>query len=272
MIKKSIRVGAIAPYPTFEEQRYLRELLYLVKAVKALIMHNTLSSISFKTAYSSNLKQDHLTDYLEQTIEFIKLKSAYEVSKLVGDLIRQAARINLFNKNSFNNSRDGLKRTYNEFFEPKIIQDELRLWALDNARLIKSIPEQMIDKVASKIAEGVRARTSITALSRELEAVLNISKNRAKLIARDQTAKLNGRLTRHRNLLLGITQYKWLTSRDERVRHTHDVLESKICSWEDETIYKNPQSQTWKKRSTIKGAPVHPGLDIMCRCTSVSML
>lgn len=272
MTIKNIRKGIVIPYPAFEEQRYKIELLRFVRTLQALVVEHTLKSTVFKTAYNSNVRQDDISNQLELAIDYIKVKAAFELSKVVSGLVKQAVKIDLFSKNNFKRLGETLEQPQFASMTPKVIADELKLWALDNARLIKSIPEQMLDKVSRIVTEGVRARTSITALAKELQVAFNISKNRAKLIARDQVAKLNGRLTKHRNLALGITEYKWLTGRDERVRDSHKVLEGKICSWEDDTIYKEQNSETWKKRSTIKGTQFQPGLDIMCRCTSMAVL
>ncbi len=45
-----------------------------------------------------------------------------------------------------------------------------------------------------------------------------ISNSRAKLLARDQVGKLNGRLTQRRQQDIGVEMYIWSTSRDERMR------------------------------------------------------
>lgn len=271
-------------HPTFEEQRYRLELLGLCKSLQAFVLEQVKSD-QFKSSYNSNIRYDDISNRLELALEYIKLKAAYEVSKIVSSLMKRAARIDSFNQKRFKslvNALSGVSIEYSEehlkaqdFITSKpsrAIEEELKLWALENARLVKSIPEQMLNKLAGIITQGVRERNSTSSLSNELTKLFNISKSRAKVIARDQVAKLNGRLTQHRNLELGITQYKWLTGRDERVRHSHQVLEGKICSWTDESIYKDQDSQKWKQRSTIKGIHLHPGLDIMCRCTSIAVL
>lgn len=276
MTMKSIRMGIIIPYPVPEEQKYTIELLRFVKILQTLVIEDTLKSVEFKTAYNSNIRYDDVTDPLELAINYIKVKAAYELNKLIVSLLKRAAKIDLFNQNSFRRllevPKEQVATKIGFNIATKITVDELKLWAADNARLIKSIPDQMLDKVAYIITEGVRARTSITALAKELQIAFNLSKNRAKFIARDQVAKLNGRLTRHRNLALGITEYKWLTSSDERVRESHKVLEGKICSWKDDTVYREQNSETWKKRSTIRGTQLPVGLDVMCRCTSVPVI
>lgn len=276
--------GIVIFHPTFEEQRYRLELLGLCKSLQAFVLEQVKSD-QFKSSYNSNIRYDDISNRLELALEYIKLKAAYEVSKIVSNLMKRAARIDSFNQNRFKSlvrALSGISTEYSgeyitsqDFINSKpskVIEEELKLWALENARLVKSTPEQMLNKLANVITQGFRERSSQTSLSTELVKLFDISKSKAKVIARDQVAKLNGRLTKHRNLQLGITEYKWLTSRDERVRHSHEVLEGKICSWTDESVYKDQDSQIWKKRSTIKGIGLHPALDIMCRCTSIAVL
>jgi hypothetical protein len=50
------------------------------------------------------------------------------------------------------------------------------------------------------------------------------------------------------------------------------VLEDKICSWKDANIYKDKEEQKWKKRDGVKAVLLHPGQDILCRCTSVAII
>ena len=89
---------------------------------------------------------------------------------------------------------------------------------------------------------------SIEKIEEELKKSEEIGENRARLIARDQTSKFNGQLTQLRQQELGITSYIWTTSKDERVRSTHRVLDGKTFTWE-------------------KGSKIgHPGQEINCRC------
>jgi SPP1 gp7 family putative phage head morphogenesis protein len=77
------------------------------------------------------------------------------------------------------------------------------------------------------------------------------SESRAQLIARDQTLKLNGALTKDRHQSAGIDSYTWSTSLDERVREEHAALEGQEFDWDDP-----PE-------------PGHPGEDFQCRCIPV---
>lgn len=78
--------------------------------------------------------------------------------------------------------------------------------------------------------------------------------SRYQLIARDQTAKLNAYLDRLRQEQAGIEKYRWLTSRDERVRDRHRQYEGQIYSWD------KPPSDG------------HPGEAVQCRCLAIAIV
>lgn len=274
MLKKNIKTGIIVAYPAFEEKKYRDELLALVTHIESLTLYSLLQNKIFEVSYNKSIKQDDVTDDLTIIIAYIKVKVESEVTKLVNSLNVRATKVNLFNRNAFTNLiQESFKTAPVIELEPANIEQELKLWAYENARLIKSIPQQMLEKIADSVVIAVRSRHSISTLAGNLHKAFDISKHRAKIIARDQIAKLNGCLTRHRNVTFGITRYKWLTCRDERVRSSHDVLEGKICSWTDSSTFKNNINDSkWQQRSSIGGATFHPGLDIMCRCTSIAIL
>jgi SPP1 gp7 family putative phage head morphogenesis protein len=84
----------------------------------------------------------------------------------------------------------------------------------------------------------------------------NVSESRAALIARDQTLKLNAALTKHRQTAAGVDQYRWSTSKDERVRPGHAELEGELFDWSDPP-------------DTGDGELNHPGEDYQCRCLAI---
>jgi SPP1 gp7 family putative phage head morphogenesis protein len=87
-----------------------------------------------------------------------------------------------------------------------------------------------------------------------------VSESRAQLIARDQTLKLNSALTKDRHERAGISQYKWSTSLDERVRPMHADLEGTTQSWDDPPV------------TNEQGEENHPGEDYQCRCIPIPIL
>lgn len=118
------------------------------------------------------------------------------------------------------------------------LDDYVSLSIRNNVNLIKSIPDdyfkslsQMIDNnirqgfTPAKLESSIREMLKVRAFKEKGSPSTSAEKiaNKAKLIARDQTAKLNGDLTRIRQEDAGITHFKWITSKDERVGDDHKL-------------------------------------------------
>lgn len=163
-----------------------------------------------------------------------------------------------------------------DIFNNNVLRPNLEVFVksatVSNARLITSIEEQLLNDVAIVIEAGYRSGLSRIVLSKQIQEKFGVSEKRARLIARDQIGKLHADVIRDEYLTLGIVEYKWLTSSDERVRKTHKVLNDKICSWYDVTVYKDSvDDEEWKKRSSIGGVEKHPGQDYQCRCDPIAI-
>jgi uncharacterized protein with gpF-like domain len=108
----------------------------------------------------------------------------------------------------------------------------------------------------------------------------NMKAGRANTIARDQIGKLNGQITQARMASVGLSMYIWSSSGDERVRGdpsgsyphaepSHYLMDGLLCRWDDATVYSPDKGKTWIPRPS--GAVLmHPGQDILCRCTALS--
>lgn len=131
--------------------------------------------------------------------------------------------------------------------EPWLAQSQAN-WVANNTALIKSIPEQYMGRVEGIIRNGVMNGESPKSLAKKIQEAGGITENRAKLIAVDQIGKANGELTRNRQMDLGIKDYTWKTSRDERVRTLHQARQDVEFSWD------KPPSDG------------HPGMPVRCRC------
>lgn len=125
----------------------------------------------------------------------------------------------------------------------------------NNANLISSVPQQAIDQIENTIMEGIRTGEQPQSIRRLLTERYSVADSRAKLIARDQVSKLSGSLSRVRQDDIGVTEFIWRTSRDERVRPTHRANSNKKFSWD---------------KPPAKTGP--PGHDIQCRCVAEPVL
>lgn len=140
-------------------------------------------------------------------------------------------------------------------------------WTKDNARMITRLAQGETDQISTIVLNGYRQGLSPAGLrsaildtfrsadQRESQMVRGMSlEDRAKFVARDQVATLNGQVTRMRQERVGIKKYIWQTSEDERVRPSHAALNGEIMSWDDPPPFG------------------HPGMDYNCRCVAIPYL
>lgn len=144
------------------------------------------------------------------------------------------------------------------------VQSSLNSFAVDNVALIKSIKDKTLTSIQTMAGNALRMGTRHEVIAKQIQEQFNTTKKGAKLIARDQVSKLNGQLAMMRQKDIGLTEYIWRTSGDDRVRHSHAVMEGKKCRWDNEKVYWN--GKAWASRKAIGGVEKHPGQDYQCRC------
>jgi len=132
-----------------------------------------------------------------------------------------------------------------------------------NVSLIRGVSDEEISDIEQLVFRMVRAGASPQGIAEAIRLRMDETKSRAKLIARDQIGKFNGALTQARQAQLGITEYTWRTSDDERVRPSHARLDDTVQQWAQA-----PVTVTSGKRA---GERNHPGFDIQCRCIAESI-
>jgi len=130
----------------------------------------------------------------------------------------------------------------------------LSLTAKQNAALIKDIAESTVNKISALTSRHQLEGGNIKAFRADLEKIFNFSKNRAKLVAQDQMAKLNATLTRNRHEQAGIRRYRWRSVGGIRVRPLNREHNGNIYRYD-------------------KGASDgNPGQPIRCRCVASPIL
>lgn len=139
-----------------------------------------------------------------------------------------------------------------ELFAPETgVADLVDAWALENAALIRSVSQRVVDQVATATTRALAAGTLWPDLAAEIDKSVGLGEKRAKLIARDQVGKLYGQVNAQRQRNLGVTHFIWRTAADRRVRPEHRALEGEKFPFAD-------------------GAPGEglPGQPVLCRCYS----
>lgn len=135
-------------------------------------------------------------------------------------------------------------------------------WVRRNVSFVTSIEDGFLSDLEQAIIEGFTKGSSIKDISNELQSRFNVSKSKARLLARDQIGTLSSDLTRVRHEAAGVSEYYWDTSGDGKVRPCHAELDGKKFS------YSNPPAMWYmtKHGKKYSGRRCNPGEDYQCRC------
>jgi SPP1 gp7 family putative phage head morphogenesis protein len=252
-------------FPAGLERDYTNQLVRMVDSFESDIKRLLFSRLPSLAIQAQVTRADDFLDDIKSLMAALNVSAASIFGGAEQTAFTMATRV-------MNFSRDQYKRIINATLgvDPISTDDYLRTnlkaFAQQNASLIKSIPQNLLTDVEGIVTRGLTGGATIRDMERDIKSRLNVSKNKARLIASDQIGKLNGQMTKLRQERVGVIEYIWNTSGDERVRHSHRVLDGKICRWDDDTVYRNPGETEWLPRSSLKGAEAEPGEEIRCRC------
>ncbi len=239
-------------YPIAHERYYTKMLLQYVKSIfKAYRL--TEERVNVVVGYN-HIKYDE-NDVTDDIIKSIQ--DAIQSDDIMrGKISGVFGMVDNYNRGEFEQvlksmqiNAFGAERWYNEYS---------RQWIDENLALIKSIREDTLRRIQSELREAVSSTlergVQTKLLANRIRDLSGVTEKRAKLIARDQVGKLNGRLTEYRQRGAGIKEYRWSTSNDSRVREAHAEREGQIFKW-DKPPYDG-----------------HPGQPINCRCVALPVI
>lgn len=142
------------------------------------------------------------------------------------------------------------------------LQDYLKAAAFQNAQLVKSVPTRYLEQVQNIVVGNMRQGMRPSYIEQRLVEQFGVAARDAKRIARDQHSKIQGEINRIRQTSSGIKYFRWLTSHDDRVRHSHRIAGDKVTKY-GKGIY------SWDDLPIVDGVPAYPGSPINCRCVAV---
>lgn len=262
-------------FPSGIEREYTRELYSLTLELRKLITEYLVPQIPSLTfqANQSAPEQPRNDDFLSDllvTMNSIRSMVQPKVLETQRDALGISQQINAFNQSQFLKLSSAALSVDVFFYEPWL-QDQLALFASQNAQLITSLVDDEIERVSGVVQRGFQQGLPYKTIEEEITQTFGVARRHAKLIARDQTVKLNASLTKLRQEDLGIETYEWQTSGDERVRASHRMMDGLICRWDDPTVYRKQGETEWSKRSSSMPQN-HPGGDVQCRCVSIAQI
>lgn len=126
----------------------------------------------------------------------------------------------------------------------------MREAATANVELIKSIPSEYLDRVKDAVEKSWSTGQRWESLASEVKHIGQITERRARIIARDQTSKMNAAFNEVRQASVGIEEYDWSGVLDRRERPSHRAMEG--------------TRQRWDSPPLVDGEHVHPGEAILC--------
>lgn len=241
------------------EVQYTVKLLKLVDQLRADVDSEILPHI--KQDYVADSARFVITDAwfsivsraLERILErwnspFRKQQARQIASSFVGAASASSGKANSVAINLYQNSTQ--------------LQEYLQAAAYQNAQLITSIPQQYLNDVSNILIGNMRQGMRPSYIEEQLVKQFGITQRRAKLIARDQTSKITGDITRIRQTTAGIEYFRWQTANDQRVRDDHKHLQDQVTPY-GKGVYR------WDDLPKEKGVPVYPGSPINCRCVAI---
>lgn len=242
---------------------------------------------------------------LEFIIENMRDKSAREVGKeleavkknydfqleMTAEQIAEnwVGKVNRYNKQKFMAQMRNVLGIDIGAIVDEAMKDDLDVMVMESASYIKSIPSYLVGHVANRVVQHFKGTPMPEGrtLRQQIKEEFKVSDGRAKVLARDQTSKMNSAITAIRQVNLGIDCYIWKTVEDERVvgrpgglypynpknklHRNHYIMQGLLCKWADADVYSDDKGKTWKQR-TSEMPHNHPGDDIMCRCRAAPFI
>ena len=278
--KSIIRSKYYPKYPDSIEREYLRlvneymsiEREILLKHIPELKRIINEGSIQINAdAKNSNEEKRKLKRYELVDNTFIRLKLFFEMIRREMDAAfglykfdRMLERIaNLEHRFSVKEWKKVVKKTLGidlleDYYSGEIYKELLESWVSDNVELIRSVPRKSLGEIKTLVYDNYMKGSTTTNIVKEIQKRYGMSKRHARLIARDQTAKLNAAITQYQQRDAGIEKYEWDDSHDSRVRTSHRNLRGCIFSWDEPPV-------------TDRGRRCHPGEDYQCRCVALAV-
>lgn len=249
-------------FPLMIERQYEREKVAEVNEAALLIKELLIPQIPSMVEQTSfvDTRQDTYVEDFEAIISGIKIKFAQIVTKRKVENDAQTMANNVDNRNAQIFDMQVKQVTgVSPFRSEPWLRGTLTNSVSQNVSLITTLHESYFKDIEFETLNGLERGLSTKDIAKRIQKKTGASKNRARLIARDQVSKLNSNLASRRASDLGIKRFRWDTSSDERVRASHRALNNKIF--------------TYKDGASVDGdSHVLPGQPIQCRCVAVPII
>ncbi|WP_167336743.1 phage minor head protein [Xenorhabdus khoisanae] len=239
------------------ENRYYQTLMDIIKDIRQEL--DAVLVREFKSKAQAELANDGISDWIAHAVDYLldkwntKLDTLSQtvakefVDKTVGNFDTRFT--TLLRQHGFTVRMQNSEQTLNS----------LRAVMGENVGLIKSIGIEYLGKVQQHVWQSVTSGYDLALLTQNLQHDFDVTRNRAELIARDQSSKAHAVIEQSRRKELGITQAIWIHSHaGKQPRPSHLTAHGKTFDIE--------------KGFYLDGEWVLPGQAINCRCGSKAIM
>ena len=252
---KKVKKPAIWLYPWSAEREYSRDLISRQNFYDDLVERLVISQVDSLVAESRQFRPDSadirldFVDRVDAIIGSLVFTFRNNISNIARLAINQSQRISSFNNQQFTKTLQS-SLGVNPFLSEPYLLDQIRSFVDQNTSLITNITDTQTRQIKELLLRDLSAGLGSAEIKAEIRKIGKFGKNRARLIARDQSSKFDDNLSELRMLNAGITYYTWLTAGDERVRPAHKAQNGKEF-----------------RNDTPPASTGHPGHQVNCRCT-----
>lgn len=236
------------------ELEYRRSLIRLIGQFKNNVLN-------INVLIRENANPAEVRAEIERQLNQAQARFDAAASNIAGSFMQQA---DADNKRKIERTLiNGLGIDSARIIDTPAVRDKIDIATAENVSLIKSIPQEFYGDVAQAVFQNYRGeKFEEGSLLNRLKKIGSISERRAKLIARDQTAKFVSSVNEIRQQDAGIESYIWRNMQDERVVGNPGGLYPKGNARHRDHWSREGKEFKWSEPPSDG----HPGEAIQCRC------
>lgn len=132
--------------------------------------------------------------------------------------------------------------TINTKLIPKGLKETAKASIIENIGLIKSLPQEYMQKVQGSVMRAINAGGDLESLTKILKKQGDITERRAEIIASDQTRKAFNVVNQQRMMAIGVNKFIWRHSGGgQKPRKSHQEMDGVIFSFDDLPVINQEQ-------------------------------
>ncbi len=244
--KKPIVLPLIPPSVRIQKE-YERMIAGMIDEIRAEVIRDIVKP------FKNDLAMDGITDWLSHVMDAVINRWSYNLDRIAPEMAKV-----FVGKSKSNYERRLLsilrRRGFTVGFNhSQYVEEQMQVALGENIGLIKSVGEQYLDRVRLSVWQSVKGGYDVEGLIKRLREIDGMSERRAKIIAADQTHKINQAIEEARATELGITEAIWTHSSASRTPRPSHVKANG-------TVYKISEGLL------LDGKMTKPAMEVNCRC------